>query len=118
MKKIYILLLIIITSTSCNLKETLQKIQSINTELEKEFNHSEISSSYHFGTEENDNYFQINFYQYNLADKTHLELETLAKKVSWFFQEKYPEYDNLDFIEVRFSESDKENADSFVNFKF
>lgn len=118
MKKVYILFLVCMISTSCNLKEALQKFQKINTELEGEFNHSEISSSYHFGTEENDNYFQIDFYNYNLADKTHSELEIKAKKVSWFFQEKHPEYDDLDFIEVRFTESDSENADSFVNFKF
>jgi hypothetical protein len=53
-----------------------------------------------------------------MSDKTHSELESLANKVSDFFQEKHPEYDDLDFIEVRFSESNEENTDSFVNFKF
>ena len=105
-------------STSCNLKETIQKIQRINAELEQEFEHSDISSSYNFGTEENDNYFQIDFHNYNMSDKTHSELESLANKVSDFFQEKHPEYDDLDFIEVRFSKSNEENTDSFVNFKF
>ena len=118
MKKIYVLLLTFISITSCNLKEKLQKFQKINSDLETEFNHSEINTSYNSGTEDDDDYFQIDFYNYNIADKTHTELETLAKRVSWFFQENYPEYDDLDFIEIRFSESGKENSDSFVNFKF
>ena len=42
----------------------------------------------------------------------------MADKVHLFFREKHPEYNDLDYIEVRFSKFDKENTDSFVNFKF
>lgn len=118
MKRTYILLLIFSIATSCNLKEKLQKIERINSELKKEFKHSEINSSYSLGTEENDDFFQINFYSYALSEKTHSELENIADKVHLFLIKKYPEYDNLDYIEVRFSKSNKENTDSFVNFKF
>ena len=51
MKRTYILLLIFSIATSCNLKEKLQKIEKINSELKKEFKHSEINSTYSFGTE-------------------------------------------------------------------
>lgn len=118
MKKYIILLLIFSISTSCNIKEKLEKITKVNTELKKEFKHSEIYSTYNFGTEEDDNYFQITFFSYNMSDKTHSELEKLANEVNLFFKKKYPEYDNLDFIEIRFNKLDKENSDSFVNFKF
>jgi|TARA_B110000093_G_C12837046_1_gene353636 hypothetical protein len=118
MKRTYILLLIFSIATSCNLKEKLQKIEKINSELKKEFKHSEINSTYSFGTEENDDFFQINFFSYALSEKTHSELENMADKVHLFFREKHPEYNDLDYIEVRFSKFDKENTDSFVNFKF
>lgn len=118
MKKINLLILIITIVTSCNLKETIQKLGKISAELEKEFKHSEINSTYHFGTEDDDNYFQISFYNYDLTEKTHSELEELANKINDFFVKKYPEYNDLDFLEVRFTKSDETNADSFVNFKF
>lgn len=118
MKKIYILLLIFSITTSCNIKEKLEKITKVNIELKKKFKHSEIYSTYNFGTEEDDNYFQINFFNYALSEKTHSELEKLANDVNLFFKKKHPEYNNLDFIEIRFSKYDKENSDSFVNFKF
>jgi hypothetical protein len=118
MKKIYIVLLIFSITTSCNIKEKLKKITKVNTELKQKFEHSEIYSTYNLGTEENDNYFQINFFNYELSEKTHSEMEILANEVNLFFRKKHPEYDNLDFIEIRFSKSDKENTDSFVNFKF
>ncbi|MEE4259596.1 MAG: hypothetical protein V2I62_07550 [Bacteroidales bacterium] len=118
MRKIYFLILIFAILTSCNLKEKMQKMERINTELEKEFKHPEINSNYHFGTEEDDNYIQINFYSFDLSEKTHSELEKMANMVNQFFLERNPEFDDLDFIEVRFTKSDKKTANSFVNFFF
>lgn len=90
-------------------------MERINSDLQQEFKHPEINASFHFGTEEGDNYVKIDFY---IVDKAHSELEALATKVNKYFIENYPEYDKLDFIEVRFTKADKKTADSFVNFKF
>lgn len=118
MKRIFILLFIFSSLTSCNLKEKIQKISKINDELETEFKHDQIFSTFNFGTDEESNYFLISFYEYDLTNKTHSELETIAKKVKTFFKKNNPEYNNLDFIEIRFTKSDQETANSFVNFRF
>ncbi|WP_405207146.1 hypothetical protein [Aquimarina sp. LLG6339-5] len=118
MKKIYILLLLLFSIASCNLKEQIQKIREINNELETEFKHDEIYCAFNFGTDEETDYFLISFYEYDLTNKTHSELETLAKEVKTFFVKRNPEYDDLDFIEIRFTKSNQENANSYVNFRF
>ena len=110
--------MILLPLLSCSLKDKIKRMQGINTALSKEFNHKNVNSSYHFGSEENDNYFQINFYNYELSNKTHSELENTATNIQAFFKKGYPEYDDLDFIEVRFRKSDLSTDDSYVNFKF
>lgn len=118
MQKLFLLIFIALSLHSCNLKEQIEKMNRINSNLETEFEHDNIDSTYHFGTEENDNYFQISFYEFDLTDKTHSELELLANRVQSYFVKKFPEFENLEFIEVRFSKSSEETADSFINFKF
>lgn len=100
---------------SCNLKESLTKFQKIDEEIEKQFNH-DITTTYGFG-DSNGNYFRFTFYDFDISKKTNLELEKMAHKVNGFFLKKYPEYKELDFVEVRFTKYDS-TSDSFVNFKF
>jgi len=118
MKKITYFTIILLTITSCNLAEKFEKLNKLETELKQEFNHSNISISYSLGTEENDNFYQITFYEYNMTDKTHSELKTKANLVNSYFNRKISNKANIDYKEVRFTESNSDDATSFVNFKF
>lgn len=118
MRKTLLIVLLISTICSCNLSEQFKKIKQLNSELKKEFNHQNINGSYHFGTEDDDDYFQIDFYRYPISDKTNSELEIIASKVKDYIKSNYPEYDDLDYIEVRFTKESSDNAESFTNFKF
>ena len=117
MKKIKILILILLPLFSCNLEEQMEKMNKMNTKLENEFGHNDINCYYHWGSEEEDNYFQISFYNYDMSSKTHSELEKLAKKVEKFFKKQNTDFKNLEYIEVRFTKEDRSNAESFVSFK-
>ena len=118
MKKICLMILLFTILASCDIGGMLQKMAEIDTGLTEEFDHTDILTTIHLGTKNNDDYIQIDFNRYPVAKKAHSELELLANEVSLYFKEKYPEYDNLDFLEVRFTKADKENAESFVSFKF
>lgn len=116
MKK-YFLFFLLFTSIlySCNLKESLTKLQKIDQEIEKQFKHN-VTTTYGFGDSDG-NYFRFTFYGFDMSEKTNLKLENMAVKVNKFFLNKYPKYEDLDFVEVRFTK-DASDSDSFVNFKF
>ncbi|MBW1294748.1 hypothetical protein [Aquimarina litoralis] len=120
MKKTYIFLSLLIVFTSCNFKERIQKIGTINDELQKEFKHEDILCGFNFGIDDDDesNYFLISFYNYDLSNKLYSQLEIEAIEVKQFFLNRYPEYRELDFIEIRFTKLNQDNAHSFVNFRF
>lgn len=116
MKKYFLFFFIFISIIySCNLKESLTKFQKINKEIGKQFNH-DVTTTYGFGDSDGD-YFRFTFYDFDMSQKTNLQLERMAHKVNGFFLKKHPEYKELDFVEVRFTKDDSE-SDSFVNFKF
>jgi len=106
-----------LTLLSCNLDEKIEKMNKINSDLVNEFGHDDINSLHHWGTDDNDNYFQITFYNYNMSEKSYSELEELATEVRKYFIRQDYDFDDLEFIEIRFTKQDKSNADSFVIFK-
>jgi len=118
MKKITYFMIILLSITSCKLAEKFEKLNKLEKELQQEFNHPNISISYSFGTEENDNFYQITFYEYDMADKTHSELKSKANLVNSYFDRKISNKADIDFKEVRYTESDSDDAISFVSFKF
>lgn len=75
-------------------------MNEVNKKLEKEFAHDNINCAHHRGSEEGDNYFQINFYNYDMSSKSYSELEELGKKVKWFFNKQNTGFKNLEYIEV------------------
>ncbi len=117
MKKIFPLFLIALTIFSCNLKEQIEKMGKIESDLEREFNHFEVSSIYHWGTEEGDNYLQISFYEYDMDSKTYFHLESTADSVFNYLKTYKTDFRNLEFMQVRFTKEVEEEAESFVNFK-
>lgn len=95
----------------------MQKITKINTELKDKFNHEEISSNYHFGTEKGDNYFEVSFYEYDMNSKSYNQLESTADSVFNYFKKYKEDFENLEFTEVRFTKEKNDDAESFVSFK-
>lgn len=103
---------------SCNLKETIGKVQVINDDLEKTFNHHEIFTSIGLGTEDEDNHVVITFCDYDLDNKTFKEMENFAVRVRERVLLKNPSFKNLDNIEVRLTkEKDTDDLKDFVVFK-
>jgi len=113
-----ILLLSLILLTSCNLKETFKKYDEINNDLKVTFSHNKINLNQHWGSDENDNYILITFYDFNLESKSYKDLEKLSDKVIYRVLAKNTDYKKLDFIEVQFTNQDKsKDLDSYISFK-
>ena len=80
-------------------KEKLQKISKkleiINSDLRKQFNHEKIFSDIGWGTSEGSNYVEVTFYEFNMDSKKHSELKTLSNKVIERLVFKNPKFKEL-----------------------
>lgn len=122
MKKILSISLVFFLFTSCNLKEKLQKISKkleiINSDLRKQFNHEKIFSDIGWGTSEGSNYVEVTFYEFNMDSKKHSELKTLSNKVIERLVFKNPKFKEKEFIEIRFTNKQQsEEINSFTKFR-
>lgn len=122
MKKILSISLIFFLFTSCNLKEKLQeiskKLEIINSDLRKQFNHEKIYSDIGWGTSEGSNYVEVTFYEFNMDSKNHSELEVLSNKVIQRLVLKNPKFKEKEFIEIRFTNKQQsDEINSFTKFR-
>lgn len=72
-----------------------------------------------WGTEEEDNYLQVCFYQYPTRKKSNKELEKTGFQVTELLLTKYPELRRASYLEVLFTEQpySEESSDSFTSYK-
>lgn len=113
-----ILILSLILFTSCNLKEELKKYEEITDDLKTTFKHEKIRLNQHWGTEENEDFVLILFYDFDLESNSFEDLEKLSSKVIYRLIAKNISYKKLDYIEVRFTNSvDSGSINSFSSFK-
>jgi hypothetical protein len=116
--RLYIFIVFIIFA-SCNLKEALDNVDKINSDLKPVFKHEKITTSIKTGTDAEDNNVQVTFYEYKFGAKTNKSLDSLALKIRNRIIEKNPQMKELDHIEIRFTEEkESENNSSFVSFKY
>ena len=83
------LFILIVTMSSCKLKEEYDKIVRLNSHFQSEFNYEHLSINRNWSTEENGNYIRATFYQYDLDTQTNSELDSLSNQVI----DKLLEYD-------------------------
>ena len=95
----------------------MEKIGKIETDLEKKFNHNELSFTHHWGSEKGDNYLQVSFYEYDMDSKPYSQLESTADSVFRYLKPYKTDFEDLEFMQVRFTKEKDEEAESFVNFK-
>ncbi|AGC78589.1 hypothetical protein LX97_02647 [Nonlabens dokdonensis] len=118
MKVTILLICTLLLFSSCDLKETFKRIQKLEFELQEEFNDPNISIDFTLSTEEDSSFYQVTFYEYDILDKTNAELKSKANLVYNFIVEKIGKNARLNYIEIRFTESDKDNAYSFTSFRY
>ncbi len=102
---------------SCNLKAQMEKIGKIEADLEKKFKHSEVYFNHHWGTEKGDNYLQVSFYEYDMDSKSYSQLESTADSVFSYIKTYKTDFEDLEFMQVRFTKEKDGEAESFVSFK-
>jgi len=116
MKKILILTFFVFIS--CNFSKSFEEIKHIQDDLSAKFGHDKLSVVLHWGTENDDNYSIITFYQYPINGISYDELELKAHKVANHIKTNFPKFKKLDYIEVRYSKyEESDNNDSFITFK-
>ncbi|MFN8251209.1 MAG: hypothetical protein U0V75_04945 [Ferruginibacter sp.] len=104
---------------SCNFKKTLEKIDTINSDLRTTFNHQDITTGISMGTNEGSNNVIVSFYNFNLDSLSISDLTNLASRVELRVCEKNSSFKKLDYIEVRFTKQEyPDNASDLVSFKF
>lgn len=118
MKKIVLPLILSLLINSCNLSEKFNQVQKINDDLEQHFGHDNISVSIGFGTDDEDNYVEVTFYEYGVSSIDYMVLKDISHKVSDRLKSKLPNLKSKQLIEVRFTEETKSDTNnSFVTFK-
>lgn len=118
MKVTILLICTLLMTSSCDLKETLKRINQLEFELQEEFNNPNISGDFTLSTEEDSSFYQVTFYEYDILDKTNAQLKAKANSVYNFIIKKIGKNARLNYIEIRFTESTKDNAYSFTSFKY
>jgi len=92
MKKILILTLFIFIS--CNLSKTFEEIKLIQDDLSTNFGHDKLNVTLHWGTEDDNNYSIITFYQYPINSISYDELESKAHNIVNHLKTKFPKFKN------------------------
>jgi CO dehydrogenase/acetyl-CoA synthase gamma subunit (corrinoid Fe-S protein) len=118
MKRISFLICALLLFNSCDLKETFERIHKLESELKEEFKDPNISADFTLTNDEDSSFYQVSFYKYDIANKTNAELKARANKVYNFIIKKIGKNARLNYIEVRFTESEKDKAYSFTNFRY
>lgn len=104
---------------SCaDLQEKLQLMMKISKDLSGRFEHQQIHTSFGFGTEAESNYLSVTFLDFPIQNAEEAELEDVSARVSDYLFAKYPELNDLSYIEVRFTdEVDIDNMQNFYSYK-
>lgn len=111
-------ILLALTLYSCGIKETMQKTAEMKDDIASTFQHDKVNVSIHWGTDENDNYYKIVMYEYDLQSTTYDTLELIGNQIIHHITGNYPISDNLEFIQVLFTnEQDPDEPESYVSFK-
>ncbi|MGB3467886.1 MAG: hypothetical protein WBA74_21545 [Cyclobacteriaceae bacterium] len=118
MSHIRIALTIIFSSLlliSCaEMREKLELMMRISKDLTTRFDHQQIHTSFGFGTETEDDHFSVTFLDFPLENADEAELEDISSKVSDYLFGKYPELQEMAYIEVRFT--DQTDINELKNF--
>jgi hypothetical protein len=118
MKSLRPFLFIFLLFYSCNFKEKVAEMKTIDHDLETYFNYDKINVNISWGTEEENNNIIVTFYQYPLSTIAYSKLKETSNEVIDRLITKNPKFQDLFFIEVRFTEeNNSNNVSSFTSFK-
>jgi hypothetical protein len=121
-KKLSYIAFVFLFIISCNFKEKFDKqmqlLDKVKVDLETHFNHQPIDIVSRWSTEEENNYLVITLYEYDMDVKTNSQLESLANSIIFRVTAKNANFENKQFIEVRFTnEPESEKLNSFTSFR-
>ncbi|MEN8817830.1 MAG: hypothetical protein ABF274_13295, partial [Nonlabens sp.] len=81
-------------------------------------NDPNISVNFNLTTEEDTSFCQVTFYEYDIAFQTNAELKAKSNSVYNFIIKKIGKNARFNYVEIRFTGSTKEKAQSFTKFVY